>query len=182
MTRRLVITGPESTGKTTLAAALGSRLGSPWIGEASRAYAEGRAREGRALTVADVEPIASMSIAGENEALARAPELLVLDTDLLSTVVYSRHHYASCPAWIEAEARARRAELYLLLEVDLPWIADGVRDRPDNRELMFGLFRDTLAEFGCLVERVGGRNASRLRAALDAIEARGWLVPHTARV
>ena len=68
----------------------------------------------------------------------------MLDTDLLSTVIYSRHYYRMVPAWVERQERARRADLYLLCDIDVPWIPDGIRDRPANREEMFALFRDAL--------------------------------------
>ncbi|HVT39180.1 MAG TPA: ATP-binding protein [Gemmatimonadaceae bacterium] len=181
MTLRLVFTGPESTGKTTLATEFAARLGAPLLAEAARDYAQAPARLGRALTRADVEPIARLAIAREDEALAGTPPLLVLDTDLVSTVVYARHYYGSCPIWIEAEARARRGCLYLLCDIDLPWKADGVRDRPAQREMMLGLFRDTLAEFGCTVGPVTGIGATRVRAASAAVEKGGLVIPGTER-
>lgn len=131
MTQRIVLTGPEATGKTTLAAALARRLGAPWLPEASRAYAEEVKRE---LVAADVESIATRTMRAEDAALATHPPLLVLDTDLISTVVYARHYYGGSPGWVEDAARARRGDLYLLCAPDLPWTADGVRDRPANRE------------------------------------------------
>ena len=123
-TRRIVVCGPESTGKSVLAAALAMRLDAPLLPEASRAYGEQRAREGRTLTIADVDPIARLTIDQEDEGHAGAPALVVLDTDLISTVVYARHYYGSCPSWIETEARARRGDLYLLCDIDVPWMAD----------------------------------------------------------
>src|SRR5262245_44839117 len=129
-TRPLVVTliGSESTGKTTLAALLGRHFACPWVAEAARAYVEGRKAP---LTAADVEPIARAQMAAEDAGRAAAERLLVLDTDLVSTAVYARHYYGSCPAWIEREARARLADLYLLHHPDVPWVADGpYRDRP----------------------------------------------------
>jgi NadR type nicotinamide-nucleotide adenylyltransferase len=169
-TRRIVVTGPESTGKTVLATGLAARLDAPVVFEAARLYAEARAREGRTLTISDAEPVAKLAIDQEQRALAAAPPLVVLDTDLISTVVYVRHYYGSCPAWIETEARERRAELYLLCDIDLPWIADGVRDRPDDRRELYGLFWNTLVEFGCTVVPIAGTGALRLDAALAAVD------------
>src|SRR5437879_678808 len=83
----------------------------------------------------DVVAIARAVIAAEEEAVSRADRLLILDTDLLSTVVYSRAYYGECPPWVEAAARERRAHLYLLHHPDVPWVADGLyRDVPDRRE------------------------------------------------
>lgn len=173
MTRRLVVTGPESTGKTTLATALGAHFGVPQVGETARHYAEARLAEGRALTAGDAEPIARAAIEAEDALLAASPAMLVLDTDLISTVLYARHYYGSSPAWMEEAARARRGDLYLLCDIDLPWFPDGVRDRPEQRDAMHALFRATLREFGCFVAPVGGSGGARLDAALRAVATSG---------
>jgi cytidylate kinase len=109
--RRVVVTGSECTGKTTLARELATHFGTSWSPEYAREYAIGT---GSPLTLADVDAIARGQIAGEEEAVRRATRLVVHDTDLLSTVVYSRHYYGRCPEWVERAARDRRADLYLL--------------------------------------------------------------------
>jgi NadR type nicotinamide-nucleotide adenylyltransferase len=144
---RICVTGPESTGKTTLARRLAGSLGTAWVAEGSRTYAE---RVARPLDASDVTPIARehIALAEEGAALARArgAASLILDTDLLSTVIYARHYYDAVPPWIEEAERARRADLYLLCDVDVPWIADGVRDRPIDRGAMFDRFHRALTQ------------------------------------
>jgi nicotinamide riboside kinase len=171
--RRIVVTGAESTGKTTLARELAGRLRTEWVPEAARGYAEAR---GAPLTAADVEPIAHAHIAAEAAALERmaagrdtmqgSAPVLVLDTDLVSTVLYARHYYGHCPPWIVAEARARLADLYLLADVDLPWEPDPVRDTPGVRDVLHSRFVDELTAAGALVRILRGSGASRLRHAL----------------
>ena len=143
--RRICVTGPESTGKTTLAKRLAELAHCEWVPEASRVYAE---RKGGELLATDVAPIAREHIrladAAAERARAKGDALLVFDTDLLSTVIYARHYYRLVPDWVERVERARRADLYLLCDIDVPWIPDGIRDRPTNREEMFTLFRDAL--------------------------------------
>ncbi|MFI5231796.1 MAG: AAA family ATPase [Gemmatimonadales bacterium] len=168
MTQRVVLTGPECSGKTTLASALARRFRSPWLPEAARAYAEAVKRE---LTAADAEIIAQRTMDADDAALAAQPPLLLLDTDLISTVVYVRHYYGPCPAWIEEEARARRGDLYLLCAPDLPWTADGVRDRPAERAELYALFEGAMREFQCTTADVAGPGAIRERAALAAVTA-----------
>ena len=125
---RVVVTGSESTGKTTLAAELAAHYGTVWSPEFAREYLD---RKGSALDDSDVEPIARGQVAGEDEAALRAGRLLVLDTDLVSTVVYARYYYGRCPEWIAELARKRVAQRYLLLCPDVPWVPDGAqRDRP----------------------------------------------------
>lgn len=143
--RRVCVTGPESTGKTTLAQRIADRLHTEWVPEASRVYAE---RKASALDSSDVAPIAREHIrladAAAERARAAGQTVLVLDTDLLSTVVYARHYYNMVPPWVERVERSRRADLYLLCDIDVPWIADGIRDRPQNRDEMFELFHHAL--------------------------------------
>lgn len=141
--RRVTLIGPESTGKTELARKLSRELGVDWSPEYAREYAEARNND---LCVNDVEPIARGQIANLDRC---ATPIVLHDTDLLSTVVYARHYYGSCPQWIEDEARARRADLYLLLDTDVEWIADLARDAGDHatREDLFDAFRAVLDEF-----------------------------------
>ena len=139
-TRRVVVTGSESTGKTTLAHDLGAHFGVPWVAEFARSYADVQALAGRRLDETDVEPIARGTIGAHDAALGVGTGLVVFDTDLVSTVVYARHYYGNCPAWIELAARERLGDLYLLCDIDVPWIPDGVRDVPHQRAHMHALF------------------------------------------
>lgn len=165
--RRVVLTGSECTGKTTLAAALARHYGAVWVPEYVRGYAESKRAP---LDASDVEPIARGQIAAQGAALERARNLLLLDTDLLSTVVYAEHYYGSCPEWISALALTRRAGLYLLCDIDAPWTADPLRDCPDSREAMQALFRDAVVsrEFRFVDIRGGWRE--RFLAARQAID------------
>ena len=169
---RVVVTGSESTGKTTLAHDLAKHFGTSWVAEQSRVYAE---KVGRSLNAEDVSPIASAQIAAEDaamvEARRRGDHWVFYDTDLISTVVYARHYYGSCPSWIVAEAQARRAELYLLGDTDIPWVPDAVRDRPLSRDELHNDFRNALKEFDVRVCQVRGLKERRLTAALKCIES-----------
>ncbi|HKR66448.1 MAG TPA: ATP-binding protein [Thermoanaerobaculia bacterium] len=139
---RVCLTGPESTGKTTLAQELARALHCEWVPEFAREYAEARNNQ---LSAADVEPIARGQIANEDRVRG---DVVLLDTDLLSTVVYARHYYGACPEWIERAARERRADLYLLLDTDVAWQPDGARDAGgEEREDLFDAFRAALDEF-----------------------------------
>jgi nicotinamide riboside kinase len=167
VTTRIVLTGPESTGKTTLARALAAELQAPCVPEASRLLAEAMAPA--SLSAATVEPIARLAMRMADEALAHAPALAVFDTDLVSTVVYARHYYGSCPEWIVEEARHRRAECYLLCLPDLPWVADGVRDQPTARESLLTSFRAVLREIEADAVEIHGVGDARLSAARAAV-------------
>jgi NadR type nicotinamide-nucleotide adenylyltransferase len=164
----VVVSGSESTGKTTLAADLASHYGTVSSPEFAREYLE---RKRSPLDDSDVEPIARGQIAGEDEAATRASGLLILDTDLVSTVVYSRHYYGRCPEWIAEAARSRLADLYLLLQPDVPWVPDGnLRDRPAARDELHGLFHYALQAFGARYVEIGGSWAERKRHAIVSID------------
>ena len=163
---RVVVTGSECTGKTTLARALAVRFEAPYVPEFCRGYQDAK---GAPLEADDVEPIARGQMAEADAAQARATQLLVLDTDLVSTVVYARHYYGCCPVWVEDAARDRRADHYLLCAPDLPWQADGQRDRGDRREPMHRLFAEALAAIGAEVSLVTGAGPDREGAATATV-------------
>jgi NadR type nicotinamide-nucleotide adenylyltransferase len=164
---RIVVTGSESTGKTILARQLAGHLGAPCVPEYAREYAT---RVRRALRETDVEPIARGQIALEDTALALDPRRVILDTDLVSTVVYARYYYGTCPEWIVDAAQARLGSVYLLLDIDLPWTADHVRDRPEARLEIQQLFHRQLREFGAHTVEVSGLGELRFQRALRAVE------------
>ena len=165
----VVVTGSECTGKTTMALEIATRFDAPWSPEFVRAYLE---RKGVELDRADVEPIARGQIQAEDAAAAMARDLVVRDTDLVSTAVYARHYYGACPAWIANAARERRGDLYLLLHPDVPWVADGLqRDRPVERDLLHGLFQSALAGIGARVIDITGTWDQRRERAFSAIGA-----------
>jgi NadR type nicotinamide-nucleotide adenylyltransferase len=169
---RVVLIGPESTGKTRLAGDLATHFGVPWSPEHAREYVQ--TLDGP-LDYADVDAIGRGQKEGEDVVIARAVQfgvpLVVLDTDLVSTVVYSRHYYGRCPEWIEVEARARLGDLYLLHHVDVDWVADGhQREQPQRREELFERFRATLQDLGGRVCDVQGSWDERRRRAIEGVD------------
>lgn len=167
---RVVLTGSESTGKTVLARHLAEHYGAELAPEFLRDYA---VRKGSDLDFSDTEPTARGQIALEDEHATRAAhamKLLVQDVDLLSTAVYAHHYFGQCPEWIERVARDRRPDLYLLLEIDVPWVRDEVRDREDRREEMQQLFRAAVAESGSPYVVISGSWDQRYKLAVDAID------------
>ncbi|MGH7677909.1 MAG: AAA family ATPase [Gemmatimonadaceae bacterium] len=165
---KVVLTGSESSGKTELARRLGEHFHAPVSIEFVREYAA--QREGK-LELGDHGPIAKGQMAAEDDAIARADRLVILDTDLVSTVVYCEHYFGHSPPWIETEARSRAGQLYLLLMPDVPWKADGVRDRGDRRDEMHRLFRGKLQALGLSFVEIGGEREARFHAAVRAIES-----------
>jgi NadR type nicotinamide-nucleotide adenylyltransferase len=168
---RVVLTGSESTGKSVLAHDLAARYEAELAPEYSREYA---LAHHNVLGPDDVDPIARGQIALEDEhvqaARARGARLVIQDTDLLSTLVYAAHYYDASPAWIADAARARRPDLYLLLETDVPWVPDDVRDRGHERETIQQRFRDAVRAAGVPFVVVEGDWTARRERAIDAID------------
>jgi NadR type nicotinamide-nucleotide adenylyltransferase len=169
---RVVVTGSESTGKTSLAEQLARHYDVPWIAEFARDYAE---KKGSPLTIADVDPIGRGQVAREDAQLRVAQNLIILDTDLVSTLVYSQQYYRAVPGWLPGVAKQRVSELYLLCDIDLPWVADRVRDAQHQRQQMHDAFIDQLKRFGATYRLIGGSAAQRLARAIDSIDATRYL-------
>lgn len=167
--KKVVVTGSESSGKTELAHRIGQHYGAAVGKEFVRGFAQ---RLVGKISFEDHGMIAKGQMAAENEAIlsTRGP-LVVLDTDLVSTVVYCEHYFGRCPVWIADQARARLADLYLLMRPDIPWVPDGVRDRGDRRDEMHGLFAATLKSLGARVVEVGGERDARFAVARQAIDS-----------
>jgi NadR type nicotinamide-nucleotide adenylyltransferase len=165
---RVVLTGSESTGKSTIATEVARHYNVEVVPEFVRTYAE---QKGAPIDFSDHGLIAHGQMALEDEYLMRATRLLIQDTDLLSTVVYCRHYFGRCPEWIEVAARSRRPQLYLLCRPDVPWIADGVRDRGHLRQEMHGLFQETVTASGAASRDLTGSWTQRTADAIAAIDA-----------
>jgi NadR type nicotinamide-nucleotide adenylyltransferase len=169
--KRVVLIGSESTGKTTLAERLARHYGVSWVPEFVRDYA---ASKGSPLEASDVEAIARGQVAREDEYRARAmadnERVLIGDTDLLSTGVYAAHYYGRAPEWVVEAARLRRPDLYLLLDIDLPWIPDPQRDRGHVRPEMHALFRAAVEASGTPFVLISGSATARFASARAAID------------
>jgi len=163
---RVCVIGAECTGKTTLAQRLAEHFGTVWVPEFAREYALDVARP---LTFDDVDKIARGQIAGEDQLTLDASSILILDTDLVSTTVYSHYYYKAVPQWIAVEAKRRLADLYLMLDTDVPFIADPARDAEEHRADHAMAFRRVLEELGAKTIVINGDWEERFRRAVEAI-------------
>lgn len=164
---RIVLTGSESTGKSMLARQLADHYGAELAPEFVREFAR---TLGRDIRLGDTDQIATGQMALEDKHARLADRLLIQDTDLLSTAVYSEHYFGQCLSSIQRVAQERRPDLYLLLEIDVPWVPDDVRDRGTRREEMQQLFRNAIAASGTPYVVIKGSWDERSRLARNAID------------
>lgn len=170
---RVALFGPESTGKTSLAAWLAAGFAEPWVPEYVRSFWDER---GGRIEAEDLDAIARGQIATEEAAVRRARRIVFCDTELLTNVLWADLLFPGrCPAWVraEAEARSRRYALYLFCEADLPFADDPQRCFPGeaDRARCRALWWETLAARGLPVERIHGLETDRRRAAREAVAA-----------
>lgn len=132
MMKVVVLTGPESSGKSTLSRALAERFDAPLVSEYVREFME---QEQRDTCYADIGTIAEQQLQRELAARALQPPLLLLDTNLLSNKLWSEALFNHSPAWIEEALLAQQYDLIGLLSPDgMPWQADGQRCQPELSE------------------------------------------------
>ncbi|WP_026754155.1 AAA family ATPase [Sediminibacter sp. Hel_I_10] len=142
---KVVFFGPESTGKSLLSEALAAHYHTVFVPEYSRVYAESKVAQNKMLTKADVLDIAAGQMQNENAELKNANKLLICDTDLLETKVYSEYYYDGfCPSVLKRYAVENSYDLYFLCYIDTHWEADGIRDRPEHRLELFKRFEKAL--------------------------------------
>lgn len=169
--KKVVLFGPESTGKTTLAKQLAQHYNTLWVPEFSRVYAEEKLLNNKELTKNDVLPIAIGQMELENRYSERAPNILFCDTNLLETKVYSEMIYDGfCPVIVEDFAISNTYDLYILTAIDMPWERDPVRGVSDKRELMFIAFKNTLDNLKLPYIIVSGNKDRRLRTAIKHVD------------
>jgi nicotinamide riboside kinase len=166
----LVLTGPESSGKSWLSGEIQAHFGGERVGEYVRHFID---EQGRDTCYADIPAIARGQLAWEDAARARQPELLILDTHLLSNLLWSRALFGDCPPWIEQALLARRYDLHLLLSpVGVEWVSDGQRCQPDlhQRQVFFADSLEWLQRHQHAVQVIGGDWPQRRAAVLSAVQ------------
>jgi nicotinamide riboside kinase len=165
----LVLAGPESSGKSWLAKAVQERFGGVLIGEYVRHFIDQAQRD---TCYADIPAIARGQLAWEDAGRCRTPDLLILDTHLLSNMLWSQTLFGDCPAWLEAALLARHYDLTLLLAPEgVEWIGDGQRCQPElsERQGFFEASERWLSQHHQAYQVVGGSWNERREQALRAV-------------
>ena len=165
-TFRICLHGAESTGKSVLARQLEVERGWPWVPEYGRAYAEAH---GTQFTMADLLAMAEGQDRAMRAAAALNPPLLILDTDPLMTAAWAQMLFGRVPDELMHYAKA---ELYLLFDPDVPWVADGTRffGTDESRARFAALCEEMLIRAGVPYRRISGSWAERKAAVVACCE------------
>jgi NadR type nicotinamide-nucleotide adenylyltransferase len=165
--KKIVITGPESTGKSTLAAELARHYNTHFTEEQARSYLN---QLGRPYEYEDLEIIGARQIEVEDQYVNSNGELLFCDTDLLTIKIWSEFRYGKVSSKVLKWINNRDYHLYLLCKPDIPWEPDPLRENPDQRALLFDKHIDELIHYQKDFELIEGNGADRLELAILHIE------------
>jgi len=179
--QKIVVLGPESTGKSTLCAALAAHYQTIWTPEYARAFLS---KNGTKYTYDDLLTIAKGQIQKEEEALASlnkntvdqpTPKIsnkLILDTDMYVMKVWCEYVFNNCHHYILEQINQRSYDLYLLCDIDLPWAADEMREYPDAgpRIELFTIYRELLINQNTPWGIVSGTGKERTEKAIQLID------------
>ncbi|MCG8784702.1 ATP-binding protein [Tenacibaculum finnmarkense] len=169
---KVVLFGPESTGKTTLSGQLARHYNTVWTPEFAREYLQDKWNNERKICEQkDIIPIAEGQIKLENELSKKADKILICDTDLLETKVYSEEYYGGfVDANLDEAAIKNTYDIYFLTYIDTPWEADDLRDKPGERLEMFTAFENTLIKYKRPYILLKGDKETRLKKAVEIID------------
>ena len=169
---RVVLFGPESTGKTTLSNQLARHYNTVWAPEYAREYLQDKwNNERKTCENSDLIPIAKGQMKLENSLAKKADKILICDTDLLETKVYSEEYYGGIvDEKLDQAAIENSYDLYLLTYIDTPWEADDRRDKPEERLEMFTAFESALKKYNRPYIVLKGNKETRLKDATKAID------------
>jgi NadR type nicotinamide-nucleotide adenylyltransferase len=177
MLKKIVIIGPESTGKSTLSSQLANHYGTDWVPEYAREYL---LKHGMKYTYDDLLTIARSQLdledkftkkSEDNHSLENKKGLLFIDTDMYVMKVWCEFVFGKCHPFILQQIVLRQYDLYLLCNIDLPWIADELREYPDleNRQKLYSMYKDILVNQPVPWAEVSGNDMERLQSAIDVV-------------
>jgi len=169
---KIVLYGPECTGKTTLAKLLANHYKSEWVPEFAREYLQKKWNKfQKVCTKEDLPVIVSEQLKMENKKISMAKKYLFCDTNILVTRIWSETHFNGyCDPEIIKLSEQLSYDYYLLTSIDVPWKKDDLRDRPNNRKEMFLAFKEALIKYNRPYILVSGNLRNRMQIAIFEID------------
>jgi nicotinamide riboside kinase len=167
---KIALFGPESTGKTTLAIQLAEYYNTACVPEFAREYLQEKwDNNGEICDVNDMLPIAYGQTKLENDSLPKADKFLFCDTNLMVTKVFSEVYYNYCDPLLDQAALEHDYDLFFLTDIDVPWEKDDLRDKPEGRDTVFAIFKQTLIHNNKPFITLSGNKDLRLSKAITII-------------
>ncbi len=165
---KVVITGPESTGKTSLAQRLAFHFNTVWIPEYAREFLISL---GRKYCYDDVENIAREQVIRERDSLKIAKGFLFYDTHLIVTKIWFKVVYGRFPSWIDDAIRSSGIDLFLVCNTDIPWVPDPLRENGgEMREILLKMYKDEIESFGIPWVMISGKDEYRTYSAIESVK------------
>jgi NadR type nicotinamide-nucleotide adenylyltransferase len=167
--KKIVILGPESTGKSTLCAELAKHYNTSWCPEYARQFLN---ENGTKYSYEDLLTIAKGQLAGEDAHVENASDLLIIDTDMYVMKVWCEYVFNNCHPFILEEINSRKYDAYLLCDIDLPWTADEMREYPNEepRRELFTIYKELLINQNTPWGIVRGTGGARTQNAVALIK------------
>lgn len=164
----VVITGAESTGKSTLANSLASTFDCPYIPEIAREYVE---KLDRPYNYDDVCLIAKKQVEMLSELQNSPAPFVFLDTWLIITKIWLQIKFGQVPEWITKQIQSTQIDLFLLCDIDLPWVYDPVRENGgEQRKYLHNLYKQELVNHKFDYKLVSGKDEVRMQNAIDYLK------------
>jgi NadR type nicotinamide-nucleotide adenylyltransferase len=163
---KIAVVGPESTGKSTMAAYLAQHYHTVWVPEFAREYCE---KLTAPCTWQDEINMFYGQLALEKDYLPKADKLLICDTTFITVKIWSDHTFGRSPQEVLDELPKHPYDLYLLLNIDLPWQEDPLRDFPHMREYFMGVWHKELEALDANYAEISGAGQERYNNAVKAI-------------
>ncbi len=177
MVKKIVIIGPESTGKSTLSELLAKHYNTDWVPEYAREFLLKHGTDysfDNLLTIAkgqiELEDYFEQKITEEENTLSAKP--LFIDTDMYVMKVWCEFVFDKCHPFVLNEIVTRKYDLYLLCNVDLPWVKDELREYPalEIREKLYRIYKDIMINQSTPWIDVHGGYEQRLQIAINAVD------------
>jgi len=164
---KIAIVGPESTGKSTMSAYLAEHYHTVWVPEFARDYCAALTAP---PTIEDEVNMFRGQVALEEEILPKANKLLICDTTFITVKIWSDAFFGYTPQEVLDELPKHPYDLYLLLDINLPWQDDPLRDFPNQREYFMEVWHKELQALNARYIVISGIGQDRYTNAVAAID------------
>ena len=165
--KKVVIIGPECTGKTDLSQYLATHFKTEWVPEYARAFID---KLNRPYDKSDLTKIAHGQMRMEDEWMQSANRVLICDTNLIILKVWSEQKFGYCDTEILNSMASRHYDLLLLTNIDVPWEEDSLREHPDKREYFWKIYQKEALNSKIQTVEISGPREERRKKAVEAIE------------